>query len=124
MFGIELRNTNKPLSVKQLYDEVDRTLYNLGIEPNTGEVSADVAVQTVAHKLTDMFQPNKHFSVCTIRHLSELTSVVISSKRMNIYQSIHCMNWGSMTDEYRKSILAMVLDDFRSVLQYNLDQDE
>jgi len=35
---------------------------------------------------------------------------------MTIYNCVHCMHWNEMLPEYRQTVMAMVLDDFRSVL--------
>ena len=111
-FGLELRKIG---SRAELFSEVDRTLNKAGIV-SPGQVSADMKVGTVAHALNKMMKVESHFSVCTIRECARLCQVNISSERMNVYSSIHCMNWNDMMEDYRQTIVAMVLDDFRTVL--------
>lgn len=35
---------------------------------------------------------------------------------MKVYQTQHCIDWSEMTNEFRQMLVAMVLDDFRCVL--------
>lgn len=108
-FGLELRRAN---NMRNLYKDVDRILSK--VPP--GEVTKDVQADAVAHALHAMMQPGKWFDVCAVREASELTGVFISSERMNVYRLAHCISWEKMTPEYRQTLMAMVLDDFRSIL--------
>lgn len=110
-FGIEIRKAN---TLKGLYQDVDAVLSKCEVSPN--EINQSVQIQTCAHSLQKMMKPNSHFSVCTIRECSELCGIVIAKERMNVYRAIHCMSWSEMTPEYRQLITAMVLDDFRPIL--------
>jgi hypothetical protein len=99
--------------VESLYKEVDLVLkkFEIGVS-----VSQSVQTQTVAHALQKMFCSETHFDVCTIRSCAELCQIVIPKERMAVYSSIHCMRWSEMLPDYRQMIIAMVLDDFRSIL--------
>jgi len=110
-FGLELRRIG---NVDNLYADVDRTLNACNVSPNS--VSMKAQIQTVAHALQQMFKVNKHFSVCTIRNCASLCQICVSKERMDLYSSIHCMDWNEMLPEYRNMVVAMVLDDFRAVL--------
>lgn len=110
-FGIEIRRMGK---VDGLYDDVDQVLSNLGMKDQA--VSMSIQQQTVAHSLQKMFQVKSHFSVCTIKNCADLCQVCVPEDRMIVYQSIHCMSWNEMLPDYRQTIVAMVLDDFRTVL--------
>jgi hypothetical protein len=109
--GIELRKVG---SVGAIYNDVDSVLDANGLM--CGEVSNQIQVQTVAHSLQKMIKSKNHFSVCVIRECAELCDLCIPKERMNVYSSIHCMDWNEMTPEYRQIITAMILDDFRPVL--------
>jgi hypothetical protein len=109
MLGIEI--TRKGSTV-DLYKHVDRVLSG----QTKGEVSISVKRSTVAHSLQKMMKPNSHFSVCTIRDCESITGTPISGERMKIYQAIHCVNWNDMDPDFRQQIVAMVLDDFRELL--------
>ena len=111
MLGLDIRKSS---NVKTLYETVDLKLAQIGC--SNGESSANIKIQTVQHKLTDMFKASKHFNICAIKDLQEITNVHISSERNQIYRAAHCISWSDMTPEYRDSIIAMVLDDFRDVL--------
>lgn len=110
-FGFEIRKIG---NVEKLYEDVNVTLGKYNI-PN-GSISRDVQTQTVAHSLQKMFKPSSHFSVCCIRSNAELCCIIIPSERMNVYSSIHCMDWNDMLPDFRMMITAMVLDDFRGIL--------
>lgn len=109
--GIELRKIG---NVKSLYEDVDTVLKNYGL--NDQIITRDVQVQTTAHALQKLFKTESHFSVCTIDKLMSLCQISITSERLKVYNSIHCMNWNEMLPEYRQMIVAMILDDFREVL--------
>lgn len=108
-FGIEIRKYG---SVASLYQEVDKSLGSL----KPGEVDKQTQIMTVAHALQKMISIQNYFSVSTVRDCAEVCQIVISKERLSVYSSIHCMNWNEMLPEYRQRIVAMVLDDFITVL--------
>lgn len=110
-FGIEIRKIG---NVKNLYKDVDLVLQKAQLRSN--EVNGAVQALTVAHALQKMLQVERHFDVCTIRNCAEMCQICIAKERMQVYQSIHCHSWNEMLPEYRETIIAMVLDDFRPVL--------
>lgn len=111
--GIEVRKIG---DVNSLYNEVDLILKKFDIQQG---ISASIQIQTVAHALQKMFDVEKYFDICIIRSCAELCNIVISKERLNVYQSIHCMHWNEMLPDYRQAIMAMVLDDFRLILNQN-----
>ena len=110
-FGIEIRKKD---NVRELYKDVDLILRATEMPP--GGVSRMMQIQAVAHALQNMLQVGKHFSICTVTDCAKVVQIHISAERMRIYQTAHCMDWNAMTTEYRQGLIAMVLDDFRSVL--------
>jgi len=111
MFGLEIR---KGGSIRNIYRDVDIILSNNGIPQ--GGVNQEVQLNTIAHTLHKLLQPGATFYQCDIRKCAEIAGIHIPHERMQIYNSIHCMKWAEMTPEYRQQVMAMVLDDFRSVL--------
>lgn len=109
-FGLEIRRSG---TINNLYLDVDLALTKAGIKENP--ISKSVQVQTVAHALQKMLTGN-HFSVCAITDCEKVSGVIVPIERMKIYNAIHCVNWSEMIPEYRQTIIAMVLDDFRGVL--------
>lgn len=103
-FGIEIRKIG---TVTALYEDVDKILQNHDV---------NVKRQTVAHALQKMLKPGNWLNVCSIKECAKVANVYIEQERMDIYRAVHCVNWNEMTDEYRQLIMAMVLDDFRCVL--------
>ena len=101
-FGLEIRKIG---NFSQLYKEVDMVLSR----------STNIEEQTVAHGLQDMFKPGGHFNICFIKTAMEIGNIVIPRERMVIYEAIHCLSWSDMEKEYRITIQAMVMDDFRSM---------
>lgn len=114
-FGIELRRAN---SIVNLYEDVDKTLANAGLQPGQ-PINANIQIQSVAHSLQRMFDPEKYCDVCCIRECAQLCGIYIDSKRMQVYSTQHCVRWNQMIPEFRQTIMAMILDDFRSVLNYS-----
>lgn len=108
-FGLELRKVG---SVAALYKEVDMALGKLP----PGGVDHTTQVMTVAHALQKMISSQNYFDVCTIDRCAEVCQICISIERRRIYSAIHCVYWNEMLPEYRQKIVAMVLDDFRGVL--------
>lgn len=110
-FGIEIR---KQGNVHGLFADVDLVLRRNNIP--AGGVSAEMQRGTVAHALQKMMQPDKWFDVCTIDSAANCCGLVIPGERYKVYRAIHCVHWRDMETEYRQLITAMVLDDFRSIL--------
>lgn len=110
-FGIEIRKVG---NLTSLYADVDAVLTKYCINDST--VGDEIKVQTVAHSLHKMLKVQSYFDVCTIKNCADVCQICIDSERMKIYSSIHCMHWNDMISEYRLQITAMVLDDFRMVL--------
>ena len=112
-FGLELRKV-KHLRTQELYKDVDKVLDRYKIPANG--VSQQVQEHAIGHALHKMLSVKSSFDVCCIRDCSDIAQIVISSERLKVYSSIHCMNWSDMTEEFRVMIVSMVLDDFRSIL--------
>lgn len=110
-FGIEIRKAG---DTRNLYRDIDTILHKNGLK--TTEVNDSFKIQTVAHSLQKMFKVESFFSVCTIQSCANLCQICISKDRMNVYQAVHCMTWSEMLPEYRETLVAMILDDFRGVL--------
>ena len=109
-FGIEIRRLD---SVQDLYRDVDRTLR--AAEIRAGEVSVQMKVHTTAHALQKLFQQS-YFSSYDVKKIAELSGLIISVERVRMYEAVGTLNYNEMTPEYRQILIAMVLDDFRSVL--------
>ena len=102
-FGMELRKID---NVQNLYIDVDIVLDNI----------CEIEKQTTAHALQGMMKVDSFFSICTIDACAKVCSIVIPEERRNIYHAAHCIHWSEMTPEYAQSLCAMVLDDFRGIL--------
>lgn len=109
-FGIEIRRIG---GAKQLYEQVDATLVKHALKQG---VSGNVQALATAHALQKMLKTESHFSICAIRDCADMCQIPIPIERMQVYQSAHCIGWNEMTPEYREVLVAMVLDDFRTVL--------
>ena len=114
--GIEIRKIG---DTKALYRDVDDVLSANNIGP--GEITASIQVDAAAHSIQKMFNGN-HFSICTIQDCANLCGLVIQRERMMVYQAIHCVNWNEMLPEFRKKIVAMIMDDFRPV--FGIEESE
>jgi hypothetical protein len=122
-FGLELRRT-AGISALSLYKDVDRVLRKSGVQEE--HVGAAMQQQTVAHALQKMMTPGEgyssgYLSVCVIKECAQLCGIVIPAERMRVYNPLHCMRWNEMLPDFRATICAMILDDFRSVLTANTD---
>lgn len=109
--GLEIRKIG---SLQNLYQDVDRMLKNYKIPINS--VNIPIQTLTVAHSLQKMLNVEKYLCVSTLKNNAQLVQICIPEERMLVYQSIHCMYWNEMTPDYRQMVVAMILDDFRSVL--------
>lgn len=109
--GLEIRKLG---NLNNLYKDVDMVLSNYNVPVNG--INATIQAATVAHSLQKMLQTQNYFDICCVRNCAELCQICIDKERMKVYQSIHCINWNEMLPDYRQMIVAMVLDDFRSVL--------
>lgn len=104
--GLELRKAN---DLTNVYKDVDRVLAEI--------TPKGMAQATVAHALNKMMKAEKWVDVCTIKKLVEVCQIVIPIERMQIYEANHCIRWNEMTDDHRRNLIAMILDDFRGILQ-------
>lgn len=112
IFGIELRKAN---NMKAIYEDVDRILQKDDV--NSMIVGNDVKFMTIAHGLQKMLQADRCLDVCLIKEAVNIANIVIPKERMQIYQATHCMHWNEMLPEFRTKLIAMVLDDFRHILE-------
>ena len=101
--GLEIRKLGKMVD---LYKEVDMVLSK----------QVDMVSMTAAHSLQKMLAPDKWVDVCTIQTLSKMCNIIIPSERMDIYHAVHCVHWNEMLPEYSRTIMCMILDDFRPIL--------
>lgn len=93
-------------TMEDLYKEVDIVLGN----------AKDIETKVLACGLKNMFAPNKHLDVCFIRQASELFGIHIDKKRMLIYGQLHCIDWSAMEEDVRSTVMSLILDDFRTIL--------
>lgn len=110
-FGLELRKIG---SLNYLYRDIDNVLNSNGIE--NGQINQEIQSNAIAHSLQKMLVRDNYFSVCSVEKCAKMACITITTERLQIYNSAHCMNYSDMTSEYRQILTAMVLDDFRSVL--------
>lgn len=109
--GLEIRKLG---SLNNLYKDVDMVLTNYGIK--TGEINTTVQVNATAHSLQKMLSVDKYCDVCCIKECASLCQVCISAERMKVYSTQHCVYWKEMMPDFRQMLVAMILDDFRRVL--------
>ena len=102
-FGFEIRRVG---DVQSLYKEIDLVLSK----------DINISKMTVAHMITKMFKPDKYLDLCNIKAAAQLCGIVIPEERLLIYHTMHCTNWNEMLPEYRHALMAMIMDDFRPVL--------
>lgn len=117
MFGIEIRRKG---NVTSLYSDVSTVLQKAGIQ---GEViSKDFKRTSIAHSVQKMISGN-YFSVCTVDECAKVAGLVIPQERKNIYNTQHCINWSEMLPEHRQVLIAMILDDFKPVLNPDVEHE-
>lgn len=111
LLGIEIR---KKGNVKSLFNDVDRILNEYDIPHQS--ISRYMQSQACAHALQNMMQVENFFSVCTIDRCSQLCQIVIPIERKRLYDAAHCLHWNKMLPDFRMQLIAMILDDFRPIL--------
>lgn len=109
--GLEIRKIG---SLSGLYRDIDQVLKSHKIL--SGEINATVQVNATAHALQRMLSTTKYCDITTINECADLCQIVISKERLKVYRTMHCVHWNEMTDEFRQMLVAMILDDFRCVL--------
>lgn len=110
-FAVEIRN---PDAIRDLYIEVDKILGIFKV-PESG-ISEESQAHTVAHVLHSMINIEDSFRHYTITQCAKMANITLHQERIDTYRSVDFMKWSNMEANYRKLIVAMILDDFRSVL--------
>ncbi len=98
---------------KSLYDEVDNLLDRYGITKNS--IPPEVKITALVGSLKKLFN-KKYFDICMLKECLMLFDLKITDERMNIYRTQHCIDWGEMEEDFKNIMIAMILDDFRQVL--------
>lgn len=112
MFWLQIVKSNW----NSLLGYADTVLSKYGMQPwETNNLAKKAWAITALQK---MINRDRHFSVCTITDVCELCEIHLSTDRRNYYSSIHCTDWGEMTQDVKEMTVAMILDDFRKVLMY------
>jgi len=109
--GLELRKVG---TMKGLYSEIDMVLKNNNIE--SGGITFEMQREAAAHALHKMMKVEKYFDICTIQNIMSLCQINISKERLNYYRVFHCVYWNEMLDDTRLRLTALILDDFRQIL--------
>lgn len=117
IFNLEIRKNG---DFRSIFKDVDSILAKHGMV--SGQTSIKVAKEAVAHSLQNMLKRN-YFDVCTINNCSEASLIKISSARRAIYHTAHCIHWGDMTLDYKEQLIAMVMDDFRTLFEPQLNKE-
>jgi hypothetical protein len=112
--GIEIRKVGH-INAPALFKDIDRVLAGSGIQSHGGSPGVAMQVTTIAHSLQSMLTKD-WFSVSTVTECAKIAQITISSERMQIYNSMHCIHYNTMLPDYMLALKAMVLDDFRSIL--------
>lgn len=115
--GIEIRKIGDQ---KNFYKDVDQVLSSSSI-PSQG-VNGDIQVMAIKHSLHKMFN-GRYFDVCTVDSCSGMAGIIICKERKEIYRSVHCMHYDEMLPEFRQQLLAMVMDDFRSIFLESTNEE-
>ena len=111
MFGLELRRKG---NLNNIFSDVDAVLKANGVVRNT-HFPPDVVRLSVSQSLQTMFQ-KQYFDICAVKACADTAQMHIEKQREDFYRSLHCVSWGEMLPETKSLLVAMVLDDFRDVL--------
>ena len=110
--GLELRTIG---TIDSLYEDVDSILVANHIKPGSGDIDNNIVSDAIGHALTRMLKEDHWIDICNIKECAKLSNIVIPKERLSIYSLSHCTFWSQMTEDYRTKLIAMILDDFRSV---------
>jgi len=110
IFSLQIRKSG---NYDTIYQDVDKILAKSQVV--SGGISKEFKKQSVAYALRKMINNKNYFDVSIVREACEASGIHISTERVNLYRLAHCMNWGDMTDDYRQTLIAMIMDDFRSL---------
>lgn len=107
---------------KNLFANVDSVLSAQGMGAGQQYVPQTIQQMAAIHALRKMLNEEKHFSVCTITDLEKVCQGHVASHRKALYNSVHCIAWADMEPDFRQTLVAMVLDDFRHILTYDRNE--
>lgn len=95
--------------METLQNEINKILFNVK--------DGCVNYYAVVINLNNLFN-KKYFDNIIIMNIADLCNINIEPTRQKLYVAMHCTNWATMTAQFRNILIAMVLDDFKSVLSY------
>jgi hypothetical protein len=102
--------------IRELYKHVDKIIERNNMNvlfPQ--DVPKHLKKEGVILALKKMHKDN-YFSVCVINQLYEFHNLKISPERRQFYRTLHCVDWGDMSDEMKESLTAMIFTDLKPVL--------
>ena len=101
---IIITNTN----VQALLQTTDKILDQY----DRDEVPENIKGQATLSALKHNFG-NRHFSICSIRHMAEMNDVHIPEEKESFLETLHCVEYSNMTQETRDYLFALLIDLFR-----------
>jgi hypothetical protein len=111
ILNFELRKIG---TLSNLYDEVDKTLKRAGADK--GNIPFKMIQTGVAYCLNRMFKNESTFHMYDLNKCFEAANVKISTEKEKLYRSFSGTNWGDMEQEVKNTLIAMILDDLRDIL--------
>lgn len=83
---------------------------------NVETIPENVKGQAVLSVLKNMTQNKQHFDICAVRQLATMNEVVISPEHMELFSSLHCVNWNEMHPDTREYLGAILVHYFKGNL--------
>ena len=59
------------------------------------------------------FLHRDYFSVCAVTELAKSNQVIIDSEHMNLFRTLHCVNWSDIHPDTREYVTALLVDYFK-----------
>lgn len=113
LLGLEIRRSPVK-SLNALYADVDLILNQYQI-PKRG-INEDLAAEAIATRLQKLLKNDRYFCICTYDDLSKLGELHVDCQRRKFYSALHCVDYSEMLPEFKMKLFAMILDDFREIL--------
>ena len=76
------------------------------------DVPENIKGQAILSNLKHNFSKS-YFSICEIEDMAKMCDLRISSEKMSLFNTLHCVNFNEMTEETRSYLFASLVDIFR-----------
>lgn len=96
-------------NVSQFLAQANEVLKKYG---NNGYVPEKIKGQATLSSMK-RFMEGDYLDVCAVRHMAKLNEVSVSTEHMDLFQSLHCVNWRDIHPDTREYVAALLVNYFK-----------